>query len=45
MFGQGTPAPPVTRNAPNDVMLVDPETGAIESFKVAQLTQYDFMVI
>ncbi len=45
VFGQGTPAPPVTRNAPNDVMLVDPETGAIESFKVAQLTQYDFMVI
>jgi hypothetical protein len=45
VFGQGTPAPPVTRNAPNDVMLVDPETGAIESFKVAQLTQYDFMII
>jgi hypothetical protein len=45
VFGQGTPAPPVTRSAPNDVMLVDPETGAIESFKVAQLTQYDFMII
>ena len=45
VFGQGTPAPPVTRNAPNDVMLVDPETGVPESFKVAQLTQYDFMII
>ena len=45
VFGQGTPAPPVTRNAPNDVMLVDPETGVIESFKVAQLTQHDFMII
>jgi hypothetical protein len=32
-------------SAPNDVMLVDPEIGAIESFKVAQLTQYDFMII
>ena len=45
VFGQGTPAPPVTRNAPNDVMLVDPDTGVIESFKVAQLTQHDFMII
>jgi serralysin len=45
VFGQGTPAPPVTRNAPNDVMLVDPETGMPESFKVAQLTQYDFVII
>jgi hypothetical protein len=45
VFGQGTPAPPVTRNAPNDVMLVDPETGAIESFKVAQLTQHDFLIV
>jgi Ca2+-binding RTX toxin-like protein len=45
VFGQGTPAPPVTRSAPNDVMLVDPETGAIDSFKVAQLTQHDFMII
>jgi serralysin len=45
VFGQGTPAPPVTRSAPNDVMMVDPETGAIDSFKVAQLTQYDFMII
>jgi serralysin len=45
VFGQGTPAPPVTRNAPNDVMLVDPATGALESFKVAQLTQHDFLII
>jgi serralysin len=45
VFGQGTPAPPVTRNAPNDVMLVDPHTGAIDSFKVAQLTQHDFIII
>jgi serralysin len=45
VFGQGTPAPPVTRDAPNDVTLVNPETGMPESFKVAQLTQYDFMII
>ena len=45
VFGQGTPAPPVTRSPPNDVILVDPETGMLESFKVAQLTQYDFMII
>jgi hypothetical protein len=45
VFGQGTPAPPVTRSAPNDVTLVNPETGVPESFKVAQLTQYDFMII
>jgi Peptidase M10 serralysin C terminal/Matrixin len=45
VFGQGTPAPPVTRSPPNDVMLVNPETGMPESFKVAQLTQYDFVII
>ena len=45
VFGQGTPAPPVTRSAPNDVMLVDPATGVLESFKVAQLTQYDFVIV
>ena len=45
VFGQGTPAPPVTRSPPNDVIMVDPETGVPESFKVAQLTQYDFMII
>jgi serralysin len=45
VFGQGTPAPPVTRSPPNDAMLVNPETGVPESFKVAQLTQYDFMII
>jgi hypothetical protein len=26
-------------------MLVDPDTGVIESFKVAQLTQHDFMIV
>jgi hypothetical protein len=26
-------------------MLVDPHTGAIDSFKVAQLTQHDFMIV
>jgi hypothetical protein len=26
-------------------MMVNPETGMLESFKVAQLTQYDFMII
>jgi hypothetical protein len=45
VFGQGTPAPPVTRDAPNDVMQVDPATGALESFKVAQLTQHDFIIV
>ena len=29
----------------DDVTLVNPETGVPESFKVAQLTQYDFMII
>ena len=45
VFGQGTPAPPITRNAPNDVMLVDPDTGVIESFKVAQLTPNTYFII
>jgi serralysin len=45
VFGQGTPAPPVTRSPSNDVIMVDPETGVPESFKIAQLTQYDFMII
>jgi hypothetical protein len=26
-------------------MLVDPATGVLESFKVAQLTQYDFVIV
>ena len=41
----GDTLPPVTRSSPNDVIMVDPETGVPESFKVAQLTQYDFMII
>jgi hypothetical protein len=42
---RGRPLLPSHRSAPNDVMLVDPATGVLESFKVAQLTQYDFVIV